>query len=398
MAPIELPVADASGFYFFLSYAHQQSPTDAGPPVDVSTVFDVFRDLYKTVRGLCRPGTKLSIGFVDQLVPPGPDRVTMTNRALATAEVFVPLCSDDYLHGTNSTHERASYLLRLAAAAPEQVRRHMLPVLWMPMRDGGGDGDLAAALSFGADIPHYAEHGLLGLRRLTNLRPSYDRLLLRVARWIVDVAETSPLDSAAAVDDEPTRAQVPFVVAVIAPSTDDLPQGRKADGYGERPSQWQPFAYAQPLPVADHAARAASRLALPSRVVDFATDPDVFDVNPGLILIDPWIIETPDGRTRLEDTIDRLHPWVSSVAVANLHHPQHDERGARLTQAVAHMFYAPRQIRFRRVEHVDQFVEAMQLAITDSRRQYLRSDNVRPPAGPHFGRPRLGGDPRPPHA
>jgi len=397
MAPLELPVADAAGFYFFLSYAHQQSPTEAGRPVDISTVFDVFRDLYKTVRGLCHPATKLSIGFVDQLVPPGPDRVAMTNRALATAEVFVPLCSADYLHGAESIYERASYLLRLAAAAPEQFRRHMLPLLWMPMRDSGGDGDLTLALAFGADIPEYAEHGLLGLSRLTNLRPSYDRLLMRVARWIVDVAETSPLAEGTA-DVEPTRSQAPFVVAVLAPSTEDLPQGRKADGYGERPSQWQPFAYAQPLPVADHAARAAARLALPSRVVDLSTDPDVFAVSPGLILIDPWIIETPDGRARLEHTIDRLHPWVSSVAVANLHDPQHNERGARLTQAVAHMFYAPRPIRFRRVEHVDEFVEAMQLAITDSRRQYLRSDNVRPPAGPHSGRFRLGGDPRPPQA
>ena len=378
---------DSRGLYFFLSYANPGRRGESS----AYWVRSVFDDLCRAVRRRSSSPERWDLGFVDQLVAPR-ERSTAVSRALGTTEVFVPLYSLRYLRSAGPMNERATFLARIE---PGRAEDHVVPVLWEPPLTNKVVAEFDEAVALAPHVAEYAASGLLGLRRMSSYRESYDALLGILSERIVQAAETTPIGAGAvrpvaATDLEPAEAA--FVVVVLAPTVDDLPHGRRGDVYGARPADWRPFGPAQAEPVGDLAARGPVSHRFATDVVDFGVDEHPFRDCPGFLLIDPWILDTPNGRERLRRALDRLPVWAMPLIIADERDAQYGDRGRWLSDEATSMCGAGRQrLLWRRdIRDANLFDEFVSQWVVVANRHYDRHFRPRPSGGPYPGRPRLG--------
>jgi FxsC-like protein len=364
------------GTYFFLSHAHS-APTSVGTDSD-HWVETFYRDLERHVREMANPATDLDTGFYDGVLPPGADWEAARAAALSASEVFVPLYSPGYFQRSSALSEREAFRGRLEAAQSDWREIHVVPVLWTPLPPDADHPEIGAAVELVEDAPSYAENGLRALQTLSLYREQYDRIVPQLARRIVDAAERHPIGRSPSPIQmdvvEPPPSESDFIVAVIAPTGNDLPDLRDGDTYGATSRQWAPFGRIDTLPVAGYAVNTANRLGLPTSVVDFLEDPDVFEARPGILLVDPWMAAPDHGETLLVSMIGPLPEWVTTIVVVDQNDTQYDDdRGMKYEEVVLSMLDRVGVVRVTSARGVGEFVQLLPSVIAKARRQYLRS-------------------------
>lgn len=375
---------DTRGIYFFLSFAHS-SPVDGARVDPDHWVRAVFEDLCASVRARAAPSTGWRIGFYDGLLAPDSDWKVKTAASLGAAQVFVPLYSPAYLDRSWPLRERESFRRRLAALGAIEAE-HLVPVLWTPTPTAWQQPDWHAD-----DVPEYTTNGLRTLRMLSVYERPYREICERLARRIVEMAERDPLPvtRAPALDDitDIPQGDTAFVVAVVAPTVDDLPSGYPDGMYGRSGKNWRPYPSGSAAPAADYAADVAERLGLPTRVVDFKIGGGLLDRHPGLLLIDPWVLRT--GRRPLKSALSRLPGWVTPLVLTDKNDPRSGSGATRLAAEVDDMLRHAGAARVKRAVTIHEFVRQLPGLVTEARRQYLRNADITPPKGVHVGRPHL---------
>ncbi|GLY00194.1 MULTISPECIES: TIR-like protein FxsC [Actinoplanes] len=356
---------------FFLSYAHSVPLSDRRGTDDTDIwVRRCFDDLKREVTALTG-APSADTGFVDYQAGPGADWKAMLDEQLGRADVFVPLYSPGYFNKSWPQQERAAFLDRVERAfpgEPERGQEHIVPVLWIPLLGPGATPvprDLARAVSLGTAIPEYAENGLRALLMLTSYATQYHRILVRLARRIVEVAEASvlPPGHSVSIGDiprlEPAPGTTPFVVGVLGPA-----------------GPWKPFGKALDLPIAEYAANVAERLGLPAQIAERPADLKAMDTAPAVLLVDHRV-----SQGRLATLRGRIHPWVRPVVVGD----RADRAGP-----VVHLLKELGATRVKSAHDVTQFAQMMPSVVSEARRQYLRQASVQALDG--YPRPRLDGD------
>jgi FxsC-like protein len=175
---------------------------------------------------------------------------------------------------------------------------------------------------------------------------------------------------------------------VLAPSRSDLPDDRSASPYGGTARSWQPYRDVQKFPIAEYAANVAERLGLPTRIVDWRSAVRSLADRPTLVLIDPWIADTPGGTAALAALSADLPDWVTPLLVADRGDPEYAGRGTALTTEVADRLGAQGR-RVRRILNVEQLVRVMPSLINDTCRRFLKNAPVSLPKGSQRAFPRI---------
>jgi len=388
-------------FHFYLSYAHS-APLGEDAPADTDhSVGVLFKDLSREVGGLLGADRASPAGYYDDTVRPGAEWKSTLGAVLGAADVFVALYSPGYFTKSWPRRERAAYMQRFGGvrATGEQAVR-LLPALWVPLPAWEHPEERAATLALGAGIPEYAENGLRALCRLAAYESQYRRVVRRLAHRIVEIAgAVGPRPAGpVAIDDLPDEDVVlggmPFTVVVLAPARHELPLGRAAAGYGQSPEAWQPYGAERRLPITGYTTNVAERLGLPTRVVDARTGFGTLAEGPVLVLIDPWMADTPRGRQTLSRVSERLPEWATLVAVADRHDSQYAERAAELGATVTDRLGRAGERRIRQILHVDQLIRVMPSLIDEACRRYLKIAPVFLPKGAQPTLPRIVGTDR----
>ncbi len=366
--------------YFFLSYAHS-------PPLEVYQQEDqdrwvgrFFRDLSAEVKRHAAPGSGLGAGFFDQAIPLGKASL---NRALGTAEVFVPLYYPGYFARSWPGREWACFHRRVTRAGVAEPLRRFVPVLWVPLSGQQDAPGLSEALADCASIPEYAENGLRALLRLQPYHDAYAGVVEHLARRIVAVAQESPLpvSDITNIDEErspfaPEAAAKRFMVAVAAPTVRNVPAGSDPGYYGEKITDWRPFPQHQRLPLAEYAKAVAERLDFAVMITEIVKKGERFTTWPGVILIDPWLYSDPAGLQILTSALSDLPPWVLPLLVPSL---PDDLRLSELCERVESILQGADSTRPAESQRVpgavsslQGFVSAMPVLVAEAERQYLR--------------------------
>lgn len=375
-------------YWFYLSYAHSARLTADPQPDSDPWARRLFDDLSAEVaaRVADRPGTG-PVGYFDDLAQPGTDWRTTLAGVLGDTDVFVALYSPGYFNKRWPLQEREAFRRRYDGSD-----ERLVPVLWVPLVARAHAADRAAALSLGAGVPEYAENGLRAMCRLSAYHPQYRKVLNRLAERIVALARSAPARPGGPVTidvpvEAPEQTEMSFAVAVLAPARGELPRDRSAGPYGDTARSWQPFRDAQKFPIAEYAANVAERLGLPTRILDWRAAVRAAD-RPTLVLIDPWIADTPGGPAALATLTAALPDWVTPLLVENRRDPQHAGRGTELAARVADQLAAQGR-RVRRILNVDQLSRVMPTLINDTCRRYMADAPVSLPKGSHRALPRI---------
>lgn len=383
------------GRYFFLSYAHSAPPTEEMSTDTDHWVRVFYRDLADEVRRWAQPSAGLGGGFFDDLLKPGSDWNAVLGDALGAAEVFVALYSPGYFSKSWPMREREAFLRRLRESdAVADKQRHVLPVLWIPMFSWETTPEVREALALGADVAEYVENGMRALCMLPSYRPPYRKLLVRIAQWIVDVAENSPVGPSWAppIDEVSGTFEIdtPFVVGVFAGTVGSLPPDRDPGTYGAEQAHWRPFADGQALPLTAYVVNTAERLGLPARIGAYPDERQLIASCPAVLLIDPWVAADARSMAGLRAAVAGLPGWVMPLVVVDKSDPQFDERGADLARDVTDMLLASGVSRVRAVQEMEQFVHLMPSLVTEARRRYLKLGPAFPPKVPSVDGPAQG--------
>jgi FxsC-like protein len=382
--------------YFFLSYAH--SPPLAGTPQEPQDqwVRTFFRDLSGAVRRLGSYKHGIAQGFYDQAIPLNSDWRASLAQALSTAQVFVPLYSPAYFARSWPGREWACFRQRLDNAGVRKPQGRFAPVLWSPLKPGHEPEGLPQALAIGAPESEYAENGLRAMLRLAPFHESYLRVVERLARQVVNLAENDTIPASAVPDiDEVSSpfsagSAAVFVVAVAAPARSARPASGDRAGYGATGTGWRPFPDSQQLSLAEYAATIAEQLDFAVLIADLKEAETTLDVNPGVILIDP--LSAHDSGT-LDALAVAVHdrPWILPVLVANPGVNPNEAELAHRVRAILGKAQPARTDTGRQavagVESLEQFVALLPFLIAEAERQFLR----RGPIARSVARP---GDPR----
>jgi FxsC-like protein len=365
------------GRFFFLSYAHAP-PLEGYPEADPDgLVSTFFADLVAAVEHRSSQQSTPMTGFFDKQIPLDSNRKAALRRALSEAQVFVPLYSPRYLNGAWPGREWACFRQRLEMLAVPDPERRFVPVLWTPLPDGRQMPD-AIDLA-GAEDPDYAENGLRALLKIASYRESYAAVVARLAERIIRTATESPLAPSAVPDiDAVGSAFLPaaplsvFAVTVAAPTAAMVPDPQR---YGDASVAWRPFPQVE-TPLADFAAHVFERLDFEVRVSGIDANDEQVPRRPGILLIDPRLIDHAGGRAALTDAIRDLPRWVLPVIVSE---PPGDGHTAELIKQVGNMLDGagalPTEISRRAargVHSLDEFVVIARLLVTEAERQYLR--------------------------
>jgi len=394
------------GSYFFLSYAHSPPLAGTQQADPDQWVRRFFRDLTDSVEHRAAPHSRLAPGFFDQDIAPGADWKAALNRALSTAEVFVPLYSPGYFARSWPGREWACFHQRMSRAGLADPEHRLAPVLWIPLPGEQDRPGLRQAMAFGASEVAYAENGLRALLRLTQYRLSYQLVVDRLAARIVELAETAPVAPSAApdIDDvqsafNPEASAAVFAVAVAAPTLLHLPADRDPAGYGERAIDWRAYPDDQELPLAEYAAQVTEQLDFAVVVEGIEKPGSLPDSMPGVILIDPWFIADGRGLDALQSLVTGLPSWILPLLVFE---SVADARAAELTERVRTMLGTATVGRtetarhaIRGVSSLKEFVLLMPILVAEAERQYLRHGPVLRSIARPGSRRRLAGDGRP---
>jgi FxsC-like protein len=383
--------------YFYVSYAH--SPPLAGTPQVARDqwVRTFFRDLTESVR-LLGPRPGIVPGFFDQDIPLGSDWRASLAHALSNTEVFVPLYSPGYFARSWPGREWAYFERRLIEAGVENPSERFTPVLWIPLQPGHRPIGSDRALELGAGESAYAENGLRALLRLAPYRESYFRVVERLARQIVALAENAPVAPSPVrdIDEVPSPFGPPaapvFAVAVAAPARSVMPAGGDPAAYGATGSAWRPFPAVQELSLAEYAATLAEQFDFAVLVADLELAEGELETNPGIILIDPWFAADEAGLELLRRAVLK-RPWILPVLVRGPGGSPRQEELAQRVRTILEESQAAHTDTVRKavagVGSLEEFVAVMPFLIAEAERQYLRRGPIMRSTAPPGSRPRL---------
>jgi FxsC-like protein len=388
--------------YFFLSYAHSPPLAGSAPAPPDEWVRTFFRDLTGAVQDHASQQSRITPGFYDQEIRPGPDWKAALTEALSTAEVFVPLYSPGYLTRSLPGREWACFEERLKAVGVAEPMERFTPVLWIPLpadqqpRGWNEARDLAPAPAASA----YTENGLQALLRIAPYRRYYDLIVGRLAERIVELAEKAPIEPSAVKDIDTVQSAfafearvVTFAVVVAAPALAGIPAERDATAYGSVGSAWRPFAPEQEQSLVQYASMVGEQFDFAVQAMEIEMVGDLLGHAPGVVLIDPWYIAEDKELTVFREFARGLPSWVLPVVIRG---PGQDERTAKLAQQVISLLKndrVPRSESARRallgVERLPDFVALMPFLVAEAEREYLRHGPIRRSAAKPGSRLRL---------
>jgi FxsC-like protein len=397
MSAYQASVVGTRGFYFFLSYAHTPpilEQEESEPDLWVKTF---YHDLSAQVEKLSRRGSPLRPGFMDQQLPRSRDWTEKVSEALGTAEVFVPLYSPMYLTRAWPLNELRSFRSRLSGLDPSRYRGHVQPVLWVPLAPGARSAELDQALSLDSSDSDYARNGLLAMCRLTVYREQYARVLATLAQRIVQAAESSPLprpespltiELREAGSSAVSGGPAPFAIKVIAPTVHQLRVDQGPWVYDDSAVGWRPFENPQHVPAGEYVANVAQRLGLVTDVAALTpAGPDGAEgpvaPSPWLVLVDPWMLAVPGGRSALLAALDAVPPWGVVLVLVDQNDPRYVDRGESLYDEFGDMI-DERQTSFlvRDVTDESTFVQLVPSLVTQAVKRFLRMYRLEPPDTP----------------
>ena len=380
--------------YFFLSYARM--PMIAEYPDRSVRTF--FRDLVISVRRHTALQPRLIHGFMDQQVPPGSDKESLS-QALRTAQAFVPLYSVGYLAKSLPGREWACFHRRAELAGLAEPARRFVPVLWAPLAETEDVPGLREALELDSDKPDYIENGLRALLKIRSYRPTYRAVVDKLAQRIVVLAESARIEPSEVPDIDKTPSPFTsgpplavFAIEVAAPTSRTAAAIHNPSAYGRSDTEWHPFAQ-QRLPLADDARQVVERLDFKAEVSGITTAKDPLTRRPGIILIDPWFIADENGRSALASAVENLPRWVLPLLI--LDEPD-DPRTQDLANQVRGILDAARVLHTnssRRgaqgVSSPDDFFAIMRVLTAEAEVQYIRYRSGRISLPPSGDRPSL---------
>lgn len=401
--------------YFFLSYAHTPRYDLADTADPDAWVADLYTDLCDHIMQLTNLPYGAKPGFMDRDLRPGNHWPAGLSQALATCRVFVPLYSRRYFESEQCGKEWFAFSRRVlnqtakGASRPELI----VPAVWVPVEPQALP-EVAKSIQFNHRElgDRYLAHGFYGIIKLARYRDAYEEAVYELARRIVDVAHRTPIDPCQPDDYEsldsafgsahpPASSGRRLRITMVAPTTDDLPDGREPDHYGSAPQDWNPYKPASARPLADHACDLLRNLDYRPVVGDLdgrgpalasagpPTDPEV-------LLVDPWAATQTEPHKMLHRLDQQDKPWVQVVvpwnpgdmqtaaAQARLRSSMNESLGRKLAEVRITSTMA-----VRGVPCLEDFSLVLPLVVRTAVRQYLKHARAYPPAGPAGEKPRL---------
>ena len=343
---------------------------------------------------------------MDRELQPGQEWPWRLSNALATCRVFVPLYSRQYFKSEHCGREWFAFHRRaLNHAAANRVGRveTIVPALWIPMRDGRLPEATRSVQFRPADFgPLYAEHGFYGIMKVNRWRDAYDEAVYRLARRMVDAAETSPVQPEQAFKYESLPAAFGggigtgprdklLRITVVAPRRDELPTDRDPSYYGRDAREWNPHRPESVRSLADHAADLARSLSYTPDVGDlYQHEAELLGAErpsgPEVLLIDPWAVMQLECREMLRwlDALDK--PWVQVVVVWNRQDSQLQAEAENVRSALEAAL--PRRLKegratsalaVRGAPSLEDFGTVLPTVIAAASRQYLKAASTHSP-------------------
>jgi hypothetical protein len=275
--------------YFFISHVRNVAPN--------RWISACYEDLKTAVeaRATPRPGLRPESIYLETRA------VAERRRAagdLASARVFVPLYTREYLHQVPPEFDEYVH------GDPARPRRPVIhPVLWdgdFGIRNAPG---LSQARDLGDGIALYEEGGLAAMRRVRAYAVSYQRIIDRLAERIVTAAEDPdnvPVwvgpDSSMIID---TTRFEKFVIAILSP------QGR----------QWHPFGGTGHPTIIELAAETTRQYTMQPDIQEHhATAAD--GGSPGVLLIDIWSLDDERLRAAAMGMLRNPPPGMGRIVIA----------------------------------------------------------------------------------
>jgi FxsC-like protein len=409
--------------YFFLSYAHtpRHDPADPDPDEDVVRFYN---ELCKYILNFCDLPAGRRVGFMDHDLRPGNVWPWSLSRALATCHVFVPLYSQRFFTSAECGKEWWAFSVRMAHQAAREARpvEAIVPVVWTPV-DAPLLPEAAKMIQFNhRELGHlYATEGLFTLSQLSSdatYNTAYRRAVLGLARRIVDVAQRLPvepwqprdyttLESAfrSALTSDPGERRLR--ITVVAPSKDDLPDGRGDSAYGRSPVDWNPYRPDSRRPLAEHVSDLARSLGYQAVVYDLngrdaaATDEDR-PREPEILLVDPWATVHPEYRRALARFNSAAQPWIQLMIPLSVRDEETANAKTMLRDSIGELLGiklalgTPAGRALRGVPSLEEFSEALPRIVSEAARHYLRHAEAFPPEGTPVQKPQLLRPPAPP--
>jgi FxsC-like protein len=329
------PEAGGDAPYFFLSYAHMPTPIGDGAADPNLWIAQLFKDLCHRVREMATDPPP-RVGFMDSGIRHGTEWARVLSENLAVCKTFVPLYSPHYFLSDNCGKEWHAFCGRVRnghARGTGQVRQ-VIPAQWIPVPVEQHPSAVQQIQFRPAELGvAYTEHGFYPLTHIGLFKADYDLAVYKLAREIVNVAESEPappgpalhyesLPSAFADSDRRVmRGDKPFHIVIAALQLADLSADRAPDYYGTDAYGWNPYVPDLVEPLAQYASKVARYLGhrrpQAFSLRDYA-DELLRDVNdqptaPAVLLIDPWVVTQPECR-RLLEAYDRMtKPWIQFV-------------------------------------------------------------------------------------
>ena len=169
-----------------------------------------------------------------------------------------------------------------------------------------------------------------------------------------------------------------------------MPLGRDARSYGDSSTQWRPFPQ-QEVPLAEYARRIAERLDFRVELIGIGDSGEPVPSKPGIVLIDPWLLASKDGRRALRSAVHNLRPWVLPLLVLS---PPTDRATGELAQQARDILSATLPTESlhrapRSVNSLKDFVSIVPMLVAEAERQYFRRNRVAVPLRPPPKRPIL---------
>ena len=180
----------------------------------------------------------------------------------------------------------------------------------------------AKSLVPGSAGDDYRKNGLRALGALTPYRSSYLLVVDQLAEQIVQLAEKSPIRPSAVPDIDqvesafnPAASAAVFAVVVAAPVRYSAPVGSDPSAYGSTGSAWRPFAREQELSLAEYARLLAEQQDSAVLITEIDKAGDMLSRMPGVILIDPWYLDSEEGSSRFREFAGGLPSWVLPIII-----------------------------------------------------------------------------------
>jgi FxsC-like protein len=409
----DLPEGDQTPF-FFMSYAHTPrfDPADPDPDEDV---VKFYNELCKYILNFCAQPAGRRVGFLDHDLRPGNVWPWSLSRALATCRVFVPLYSQRFFTSAECGKEWWAFSVRMAHQAAREARpvEAVVPVIWTPV-DPSLLPEAAKTIHFNhRELGHlYATEGLFTLSQLSGdpmYNTAYRRAVLGLARRVVDVAQRlqvepwqprdyATLGNAFSSDLTSDPGERRLRITVVAPSRDDLPDGRGGSSYGRSPLDWNPYFPDSRRPLADHVSDLARSLGFKAIVHDLKErDAAVIDKDrpqePEILIVDPWATDQPECRRALARFNSAGQPWIQLMIPLNEKDEETATARIMLRDSVEELFGVKLALgttsarALRTVPSLEDFSEALPRIVSEVARQYLRHADVYPLLGTPVRKP-----------